>query len=171
MVKADDISKEQALLIAGQFAATPSVQQQSHRAAPAKPAEPTMAHVMRSKVSGKDNVYIINLGNDQGFVVLSGEDRADDVLLGYCDHGSFSFDNAPVQMKDLLNSYSEQVDELRKTPASSTMTPRRAKADIGSIIIGPLLTTTYDPKKGQGRHRFNNHWPAAYHDVEPVGTI
>ena len=144
MVKADDISKEQALLIAGQFAAPPSVQQQSHRAAPAKPAEPTMAHVMRSKVSGKDNVYIINLGNDQGFVVLSGEDRADDVLLGYCDHGSFSFDNAPVQMKDLLNSYSEQVDELRKTPASSTMTPRRAKADIGSIIIGPLLTTTWN---------------------------
>ena len=144
IVKADDVSKEQALLIASQFAATPSAQQQLRRAAPAKPAEPTMAHVMRSKVSGKDNVYIINLGNDQGFVVLSGEDRADDVLLGYCDHGSFSFDNAPVQMKDLLNSYSEQVDELRKTPASSTMTPKRAKADIGSIIIGPLLTTTWN---------------------------
>ena len=101
-VQADDISAEQALQIARQFSASPSARQLSRRAEAAKPATPTMAHVMQSKVSQKDNVYIINLGDDQGFVIVSGETGAEDEVLGYCDHGSFNYADAPIQLKDLL---------------------------------------------------------------------
>ena len=100
-VLADDVSAEQALQIARQFAQSPQTQQLSRRLAPAKTIKPTMAHVMRSKESQRDNVYVINLGNDQGFVIVSAEDGADDVVLGYCDHGSFDYDECPIQLKDL----------------------------------------------------------------------
>ena len=143
-VQADDISAEQALQIARQFSASPSARQLSRRAEAAKPATPTMAHVMQSKVSQKDNVYIINLGDDQGFVIVSGETGAEDEVLGYCDHGSFNYADAPIQLKDLLMQYSDEVDELRKAPASTTRARTRASADIGTIVVGPLLTTTWN---------------------------
>ena len=145
-VLADDVSAEQALQIARQFAQSPQTQQLSRRSAPAKPVAPTMAHVMRSKESQRDNVYVINLGNDQGFVIVSAEDGADDVVLGYCDHGSFDYDDCPIQLKDLLGSYSASVDTLRSHPVMAA--PRRVvtawPSYIGSIVVGPLLTTTWN---------------------------
>lgn len=142
-VLADDVSAEQALQLARQFAANPSTRQLSRRQSSTMTAEPRLAHTMRSKVSAKNNVYIVNLGDDQGFMIISGETGADDMLLGYCDHGSFSYDNAPIQLKDLLNNYSEQVDMLRQNPVSASRAQTRAIADIGTVRVGPLLTTTW----------------------------
>ena len=144
---ADDISREQALQIASQFASHTSTQQLSRRRAPAQPATPTLAHSMKSQVQqGKDNVYIVNLGNDQGFVVVSGESGTGDEVLGYCDHGTFSYDDCPVQLQDLLQGYATGIDSLRRNPAMAA--PRRAVKTwpdyIGSIVVGPLLTTTWN---------------------------
>ena len=154
---ADDISREQALQIASQFVSHPSTQQLSRRRAPAQPATPTLAHSMKSQVqAGKDNVYIVNLGNGQGFVVVSGESGTGDEVLGYCDHGTFSYDDCPVQLQDLLQGYATGIDSLRRNPAM--VAPRRAVKTwpdyIGSIVVGPLLTTTW------------NQW-APYNDLCP----
>ena len=101
---------------------------------------------MKSSVqTDKDNIYVINMGNDQGFVIVSGESGTDADILGYCDHGSFCYDSCPVQLKDLLDSYSAQIDSLRKHSALAA--PRKASgypSYIGSIVVGPLLTTTWN---------------------------
>jgi len=145
-VLADDISVEQALQITRQFADSPQTQQLSKRRASRMTAEPTLAYSVKSGVSAKDNVYVINIGNDQGFVIVSGEDGAEDIVLGYCDHGSFSYDNCPVQLKELLTVYSAGVDSLRMNPALAA--PQKAVKQwpdyIGSIIVGPLLPTTWN---------------------------
>ncbi|MBO7069011.1 MAG: C10 family peptidase [Bacteroidaceae bacterium] len=94
--------------------------------------------------SEKDNVYVINLGNEQGFVVVSGETGTEDEVLGYCDHGSFSYNDCPVQMQDLLTYYSSVIDSLRQNPALAAKSPQKAKADMGTVMVGPLLTTTWD---------------------------
>lgn len=144
-VLADDISVEQALQIARQFAASPSTQQLSRRSMPAKPVSPTLAHAMRSKIAAeKDNVYVINLGNEQGFVVVSGEDGVEDEILGYCDHGSFSYNNCPVQLKDLLSLYSCQVDSLRQNPklAAPKKVVKQWPDYIGSTICSTAPSST-----------------------------
>ena len=86
------------------------------------------------------------MGNDQGFVLVSGETGTEDEVLGYCDHGSFDYDSCPVQMKDLLISYSSDIDSLRLNPQLAV--PRKVISSLpsymGSIIVGPLLTTTWD---------------------------
>ena len=61
-VLADDISLEQALQIASKFADSPQTQQLSKRRASRMTAEPTLAYSVKSGVSAKDNVYVINLG-------------------------------------------------------------------------------------------------------------
>lgn len=141
---ADDVTVQQALQIASQFSKTPAVSLAKARRAQAAPASPQLAYTVKSKADGKDNVYIINYGNDQGFVVVSGESGTDADVLGYCDHGSFSYDKAPIQMKDLLNSYSESIDALRKNPSLARRASRRVDDGIGTIIIGPLLNTQWN---------------------------
>ena len=119
-VNAADITPEEALDIARKAYSQPlpkgnGVNVPSRTTAP---SELRIAHRMPSRVAtSKDNVYIVNLGNDQGFVVVSGEDGAVSDILGYCDHGSFSYEDAPIQFIDLLNEYSAGIDSLRQNPA------------------------------------------------------
>ena len=141
---ADDISAEQALQIASRFAKVEATKRPStHRALAT--ATPKMAYSEKSKVVRKENVYVINFGNNQGFVVVSGESGTSDEILGYCDHGSFDYENCPIQLKDLLQHYTAAIDKLRQDPSLGV---RRRVATafpdyIGTIIVGPLLTTTW----------------------------
>ena len=147
-VKADDISTEQALKIASQFAvnSSQSIAKSRGAKAPALAMEPKLEYSIKSKVSPvKDNVYVVNLGNNQGFVIVSGESGADANVLGYCDHGSFNYDDAPIQLKDLLDDYAAAVDQLRQHPTTSTTrASMNENEELGTIMVGPLLTTTWD---------------------------
>ena len=158
-VKAGDITTEQALKIASQFAVNSSQNIAKARGAkaPVLQMEPKLAYSIKSKDTPvKDNVYVVNLGNDQGFVIVSGESGAEANVLGYCDHGSFSYDDAPIQLKDLLGYYTEAIDSLRRSPAgpARTRAAQEWPSNLGSIIVEPLLTTTWD----QGAP-YNYHCP------------
>lgn len=167
---ANDISAEKALQIASQFAKGSAVAKSGASRAPIVQFTPTLAHSMKSRVSaGKDNVYVINLGNDQGFVIVSGEDGADSEVLGYCDHGSFNYADAPVQFLDLLNNYSEGIDSLRKNPAmaayKSMRSPARASSVsdyyssyLGDIVVGPLLKTKWNQTSPYNTLIANQHY-------------
>ena len=144
---ADDITAQQALQIATSFAKSPATLQLSQRRASAAEVAPELAYAEHSKVaSGKDNVYVINLGNNQGFVIVSGESGTGDEILGYCDHGSFVYDKAPVQMKGLLNSYNTGIDQIRQhpVPAVQRRAPQQWPNYIGTIVVEPLIKTTWD---------------------------
>jgi len=144
--QADDVSPAQALSTARQFATTSTVRQlKARRRAPSAPTEPVVAYTMKSKgATGKDNLYIINYGADQGFVIISGESGTEAEVVGYCDHGSFAYDEAPIQLKDLLQDYSESIDQLRRNPALASKAPKKATANLGTVVVGPLLTTTWN---------------------------
>lgn len=159
---AADITPQEALDIANQFVQKDKTAQQAIRRAPAgTKIAPTIAHKMPSRVNAqKDNVYIINLGDDQGFVIVAGESGAISDILGYCDHGSFSYEDAPVQFLDLLKEYSDGIDSLRQDPslARAQLPAHMKKAYpnyLGNMIVEPLLTTAW------------NQW-APYNDLCPV---
>lgn len=52
--------------------------------------------------------YVFNAGDKNGFVIISGDDRAQRIL-GYSDSGSFDYDNLPPQLDDILNRYADQI--------------------------------------------------------------
>ena len=61
------------------------------------------------------------------------------------DHGSFNYDDAPIQLKDLLDDYAAAVDQLRQHPTTSTTrASMNENEELGTIMVGPLLTTTWD---------------------------
>ena len=141
-VFADDVSEGQALTIASDFAVRHVVPSRGARRAPAKVA-PRLAHTVKSEVADKSNVYVVDLGGGQGFVVVSGESGTGDEILGYCDHGSFSYSDAPVQFKTLLGNYSASIDLIRNDRSLASKASK-APYGVGSVIVGPLLTTRWN---------------------------
>ncbi len=64
--------------------------------------------------------YIFNIGNDGGFVILSGDDAACPVL-GYSYKGHFDVNNVPVNMQSWLDGYASSIKELQKRNLPKTV--------------------------------------------------
>ena len=52
--------------------------------------------------------YVFNAGGDDGYVIVSGDDRTEPIL-GYVEQGSFDPDNIPENMRSWLQSYADQI--------------------------------------------------------------
>jgi len=97
---------------------------------------------------GADNAYyyIFNTAGNQGYVIVSGDDRTTQVL-GYTDSGSWDSNNVPANMQAWLDGYAQQIDALDEMGITSQVAPatgilRAHKATRNSI--SPLVTTHWD---------------------------
>ncbi len=83
--------------------------------------------------------YIFNAKDNEGFVIVSADDRIE-AVLGYSYHGTFSLDNMPDNLRWWLSEYTEQIKSLTDDyQPSEKATTRAAKS-----AIAPLITTTWD---------------------------
>ena len=82
--------------------------------------------------------YVYNIGNDDGFVIIAGDDRTVPVL-GYTDRGSFSFDKMPDNLKIWLEYYKEAIAQV-VAGNIQVESPQTRPADV----VKPLLSTRWD---------------------------
>lgn len=97
--------------------------------------------------------YIFNASDGQGYVIVSGDERAKDIL-GYSDKGSLSNETMPCAMKMLLDYYAEEVGSLPSAEASQIigMAKASAKAAASRKNISTLLSCQWgqsSPYNGQ----------------------
>ena len=89
-----------------------------------------------AKAAQNDAYYVFNAEDNGGFVIVSGDERTDEIL-GYSTVGNIDFDNIPDNMRAWLNSYEEQILSL----------PARVKAAPAKVpthpAIEPLISTTW----------------------------
>ncbi len=64
------------------------------------------------KDGNNSDYFILNLSDDGGYVIVSGDDRFRDVL-GYSNEGSFSFDTMPDGLAYMLSAYSREMDAAK----------------------------------------------------------
>ena len=90
--------------------------------------------------------YIINIGDQQGFVIVSGDDRTNPIL-GYSDEGAFDASRMPANMRYWLDCYAQQLNvlaEMDDTQAARVLrAPRRDRVGTHNSIA-PLITTKWD---------------------------
>ncbi|MBR5686300.1 MAG: C10 family peptidase [Muribaculaceae bacterium] len=105
---------------------------------------------------GQADYYVFNRGNNEGFVIVSGDDVAGPVL-GYSDKGSFDYNQAPEYLQYLLDEYHNTLQYLRENPqeASSLRNNR-------SIVVMPICGNAY----GECPHwhqfaPYNNYCPTS----------
>lgn len=87
----------------------------------------------------KVDYYVFNNGKDNGFIIVSGDDKAAPVL-GYSDSGSFEPSDIPDGLRYWLECYAEQMQHLRSHPESAYVAPRSQS----NVMITPLLTCKWN---------------------------
>jgi len=114
LVWAQDVSRDKAMQIAAHF-----FSQQSQSTDPAtahsrravKTDAMSVAYTSFRENSNAAALYVINRGNNDGFVVVSGRSDTDHPVLGWSNHGSFDYSKAPVQLRDMLEVYSQACEQ------------------------------------------------------------
>ena len=94
-----------------------------------------------TQVSEVGNVfYVFNQLQEQGFVIVSADDRSTPVL-GYTSNGAFDINHLPEGLKELLNSYDQQISYAVKNNVGRSRAPRD-RSDIA-----PLIQTQWNQRK------------------------
>ena len=122
-----EVSSSRALAVAQAFLQQKAKAPGSLMKAPAKASAMHLAWTATSKKSGANNLYVFN-NDGGGFVIVSGDDRAQQVL-GYSDTGRIDYDRLPQEARNWLQSYSDQIDYLRMAPATATTDPSNPHYD------------------------------------------
>lgn len=87
--------------------------------------------------------YVFNNGQNDGFVIMAGDDCAEEVL-GYADNGKFDPNDIPDNMEAFLKGYVEEIENARA---------RNANANSGNIdvemtrkVVAPLIQTHWNQR-------------------------
>ena len=103
------IDKEKALLSAKTFMSQHGLKD------PSRMAFVYQGRPMRAKANGTSSqhapYFIFNNGGDNGFVIVSGDDRTPSIL-GYSDKGAFNTEDIPTNMAAWLAGYADQIAYL-----------------------------------------------------------
>ncbi len=96
--------------------------------------------MMANQNTGTPSFYIFNTVGDNGYVIVSGDDRTTQIL-GYVDHGNFDANKMPTNMKAWLENYEQQIAALdamgiKSAPANAPRPTRNS--------ISPLITSHWD---------------------------
>ena len=90
--------------------------------------------------------YVFNKSNNNGYVIVSGDDRAK-TILGYTDEGSFDFSTLQANVKDWLTFYENEIKSLpdsvvQTVSLDSIATISKVKSSVSSVFsttVSPLL--------------------------------
>lgn len=152
-VTAAPVSKESATNAARQFL--------SQRGIAAQLSQLPQSSRMMMPGKATPAYYAFNVGENEGFVVVSGDDRTEEVL-GYSDHGTFNDEKMPENMRAWLQGYADQIKWMDEQ-GITTQQARKAIAKSHRAMrhaVPALLTTTWD----QGEP-FNQSLPT-YQDTQ-----
>ena len=76
-----------------------------------------------------DSYHVFNLGSNEGFVVVSGDDCTDDIL-GYADSGTFNVQDMPDNLRAWLQDYVDQIAWMRANGVTKTTNSRAATRGV-----------------------------------------
>ena len=91
--------------------------------------------------------YVFNAGNDNGYVIVAGDDRVEPIL-GYVEHGTFDPDSIPENMRSWLEGYAYDIKYVidNNIQPNSPILRKRNKISRTRHAVAPLLTSRW----GQG---------------------
>ena len=91
--------------------------------------------------------YVFNIGNNGGFVIVSGDDRTNPIL-GFSDEGAFDPNNVPSNMQSWLEGYAEQIqalDNMSEAQAKTLLAAPRLRSTVDTRnSIAPMITTKWN---------------------------
>ena len=134
---AQQVTEEQALQKAQSFMLAKIANAADTRKTPAK--VPALSKVKMAKQA--DGLYLFNAEDNGGFVIVSGDERTEDIL-GYSTEGCINPENIPANMKSWLECYDSLI---RAIPAK---VPQATSSSVQlHAAVAPMITTKWDQGK------------------------
>ena len=127
------VSKQQAQQVAAQLLGS---KQTARRVSSTLQVETVFGAV---NATGDAYLYAVSQGDGEGFVIVSGDDRYQQVL-GYSDSGTFDMDSMPEEVRWWLQGYIREMQELEVAGYEST-TEHRAVPEW--TAIAPMIETQW----------------------------
>ena len=84
--------------------------------------------------------YVFNRGDDQGFVIISGDDATKPVL-GYSYEGTFGVENMPENLKKWMNRLHHQITGIRQKGIQPTAEVKEAWDQMGANEVVVKMET------------------------------
>ncbi|MEI6754116.1 MAG: leucine-rich repeat protein [Paludibacter sp.] len=85
--------------------------------------------------------YVYNIGDKQGFIIVSGDDRTKPIL-GYSDEGAFMYESIPEHIKAFMDNYKNQVKAIMlRNDTTATQKPMKVSKSV--TAVAPLITTKW----------------------------
>lgn len=100
------------------------------------------AQLAPARVAGNGELapyYVFNRGNNQGFVIISGDDELTQIV-GYSDKGHFSEEQMPVSLRNYLGNYANYVDRVQRGEARGYMQNLQA----AEPVVEPFVTSHWN---------------------------
>ena len=103
----------------------------------------SLTHVESSAVdSRRADYYVFNSTDGKAFVIVAGDDRAEEIL-GYGE-GSLDMANLPCGLQWWLDQYREQIEFLVANPNEKVEKASAPRLDSdGQLVIAPMLTCNW----------------------------
>lgn len=126
------LNETEAMNIAREFLAGKTSTRMS---APISDTAISTAFTARS-VNNENLLYVFNRGNDNGFVIVAGDDEASNTILGYSDNGSFDYNNIPDNMRWWIDQYANQIEQGRhnRQQAKSETYVSKFNKNVGPLV-------------------------------------
>lgn len=94
----------------------------------------------RSKKTADESLYIFNVENKGGFVIVSGDERTEPIL-GYSTSGEIDYDRMPDNLRAWLEGYEVQIQAIKDNRSFA----RPCKASVlNEPAVGPLVVTKWN---------------------------
>lgn len=135
------VSPQQAMEIAREFDSQ-AVKSRVMRA-PAKPVSLSQDYRHKNVASGIDAVYVFNRGEADGYILVSGDDKAPQIL-GYTDKGHFDSTNIPDNMRVMLDNWSNQIAWLSTHNDARALAPTKVVQAV-EPLLGEITWDQGDP--------------------------
>lgn len=126
IMMAGNVTPEQAREQAAQFMTNHLAKGRHARLAPSQPVKMAMPIQL-------EGLYLVNMDDNNGFVIVSNDDRTD-AILGYSDSGSLDPDNMPDNMRAWLQGYADQIKWINEHGITAKASHRAAKTPIAPLV-------------------------------------
>lgn len=126
IMMAGNVTPEQAREQAAQFMTNHLAKGRHARLAPSQQVKMAMPIQL-------EGLYLVNMEDSNGFVIVSNDDRTD-AILGYSDSGSLDPDNMPDNMRAWLQGYADQIKWINEHGITAKASHRAAKTPIEPLV-------------------------------------
>lgn len=104
---------------------------------------PSVKHNLKLAYKSPKSFYVFARGSNDGFVIVSADDRLPEVLA-YSDSGTFDYQTLPPDMKWWLAEYEKEIQHFIASDDSRLLSTPTEKASDSRAVIEPLVTSKWN---------------------------